>query len=68
MTTTRPLVTVLTPVYNGEAYLAQCIESVRAQTYDHWEYVIVNNASRDRTGEIVGRYAALDRRIRVFTN
>ncbi|MGH7278600.1 MAG: glycosyltransferase family 2 protein [Candidatus Rokuibacteriota bacterium] len=64
----QPLVSVLTPVYNGEASIARCIESVLAQTYDHWEYVIVDNASTDRTGEIVARYAAHDSRIRVHTN
>lgn len=64
----RPLVTVLTPVYNGEAYIAECIESVLAQTYERWEYVIVNNASTDRTGEIIAQYAARDPRIRIHTN
>ena len=44
----QPL-SVLTPVYNGELYLAECIESVLAQTYENWTYTIVNNCSRDRT-------------------
>lgn len=64
----RPFVTVLTPVYNGERYLAACIESVLNQTYDHWEYLIVDNASTDRTAEIIAEYAARDSRIRVHTN
>lgn len=63
-----PLVSVLTPVYNGEAFLAECIESVLAQTYQNWEYVIVNNCSTDRTLEIAQAYAARDRRIRVSCN
>jgi glycosyltransferase involved in cell wall biosynthesis len=63
-----PLVSVLTPVLNGERYLAECIESVLAQTYTNWEYAIVDNASRDRTGEIARHYAALDSRIRVLRN
>jgi glycosyltransferase involved in cell wall biosynthesis len=63
-----PLVTVLTPVYNGEAFLAQCIDSVLAQTYSCWEYVLVDNASTDATGEILRAYAARDRRLRVHTN
>jgi glycosyltransferase involved in cell wall biosynthesis len=62
------LVTVVTPVFNGEPYLAQCIESVLAQTYSHWEYVIVDNASTDRTGEIAQTYAARDSRLRVVRN
>lgn len=64
----QPLVSVLTPVYNGEAYLADCIESVLAQTYRNFEYIIVNNCSKDRTLEIAEKYAAQDRRVRVVTN
>jgi glycosyltransferase involved in cell wall biosynthesis len=62
-----PLVTVLTPVYNGETYLAECIESVLAQTYSNWHYIIVNNNSTDRTLEIAERYARADNRIEVHT-
>jgi glycosyltransferase involved in cell wall biosynthesis len=64
----QPLVSVLTPVYNGEKYLAECIESVLAQTYDNWEYVIVNNCSTDRTLEIAQQYADKDKRIRIHNN
>jgi glycosyltransferase involved in cell wall biosynthesis len=64
----QPLVSVLTPVYNGEAYLAECIESVLAQTYSNWEYLIVNNCSTDGTLEIAERYARLDKRIQVYNN
>ncbi len=64
----QPLVSVVTPVYNGEEYLAECIESVLAQTYQNWEYVIVNNCSTDRSLEIAQRYARRDRRIRVHNN
>lgn len=63
-----PLVSVLTPVYNGEDYLGQCIESVLAQTYQNWEYVIVNNRSTDRTLEIAEQYAMKDKRIRIHNN
>jgi glycosyltransferase involved in cell wall biosynthesis len=65
---TRPLVSVVTPVHNGELYLRQCIESVLAQTYDHWEYTILDNCSTDRSLEIAQSYAALDRRIVVLSN
>jgi len=61
----QPKVSVVTPVYNGEAFLAEAIESVRTQTYPNWEYVISDNCSTDRTREIAERYAALDPRIRV---
>ena len=64
----QPLVSVLTPVYNGERYLSECIESVLAQTYQNWEYCIVNNCSTDRTLEIAQTYAERDKRIRIHNN
>ena len=63
-----PFVTILTPVYNGEKYLAECIESVLAQTYQNWEYIIVNNCSTDRSLEIAEHYAQKDPRIKVRSN
>lgn len=60
-----PVISVLTPVYNGESYLAECIESVLAQTRADWEYIIVDNCSQDGTAELAERYAARDDRIRV---
>lgn len=68
MSESRPLVSIVTPVYNGAAYLAECVESVLAQTYPNWEYVIVNNGSTDESLAIAQRYAAQDRRIRVHDN
>jgi len=64
----QPLVSVVTPVYNAEPYLAECIESVLAQTYENWEYIIVNNCSTDRSLEIAQHYAQQDARIRVHNN
>lgn len=61
----QPLVYVLTPVYNGEKYLVECIESVLAQTYQKWEYCILNNRSTDRSREIAASYAKRDARISV---
>jgi glycosyltransferase involved in cell wall biosynthesis len=67
-TTSQPLVSVVTPAYNEEEHLAECIESVLAQTYKNWDYTIVNNCSKDKTLEIACRYAAKDPRIRVHDN
>lgn len=62
-----PTVSVVTPVYNGEQYLAECIESVLSQSYEDFEYVIVDNCSSDGTRRIAESYAR-DRRIRIHHN
>jgi glycosyltransferase involved in cell wall biosynthesis len=64
----QPLVSIVTPVYNGEKYLAECIESVLRQTYENWEYLIADNCSTDRSLEIARQYAARDSRLHVFEN
>jgi glycosyltransferase involved in cell wall biosynthesis len=64
----QPLVSIVTPVYNGEKYLPECIESILSQTYQKWEYIIVNNCSKDSSFEIASKYAEIDKRIRVHNN
>ena len=59
-----PLVSVVTPVYNGGEYLVECIESVIGQSYQNWEYLLVDNASTDLTPEIISRFASKDSRIK----
>lgn len=59
---------VVTPVYNGERFLHESIESVLEQTYNEWRYVIVDNRSTDRTAEIAANYAARDGRISLSRN
>jgi glycosyltransferase involved in cell wall biosynthesis len=54
---------VITPVYNGAKYLAECVESVLAQTHANWAHVIVDNASTDATPDIAESYARRDSRI-----
>ena len=66
--TSQPLVSIVTPAYNEEEHLAECIESVLAQSHHNWEYTIVNNCSTDNTLEIARRYAAKDTRIRIHNN
>ena len=61
------LVSIITPLYNGEKYVAQTIESVLAQTYPHWEMIVVNDGSRDRSEQIVREYTERDPRIRLFS-
>lgn len=60
-----PLVSIITPFYNTERYIAECIESVLEQTYANWEYILVNNQSTDSSRNIVEQYAQKDKRIRL---
>jgi glycosyltransferase involved in cell wall biosynthesis len=53
-----PLVSIVTPFYNTVEYLAECIESVLAQTYGNWDYILVNNSSTDGSAELAEKYAA----------
>jgi glycosyltransferase involved in cell wall biosynthesis len=63
-----PFVSVVTPVFNGEPFLAECIESVLAQDYPFSEYIIVNNCRTDGPLQLAKDYASRDPRIRVTTN
>ncbi len=64
----QPFVSVVTPFYNTARYLAECIESVLGQSYDNWEYVLLDNCSTDGSHEIAEQYATKDPRIRLFRN
>jgi glycosyltransferase involved in cell wall biosynthesis len=62
---TNLCVSVVTPFHNTAPYLAQCIESVLAQTCPNFEYILVDNCSTDGSGEIAEEYAKRDPRIRL---
>lgn len=64
----KPLVSIVLPVYNGEKYLSQSIESCLNQTYNNLELIIVNDCSKDKTLEISSLYAAKDNRIKIINN
>ncbi len=65
---TNPLVSIVTPVYNSEDFLKECIDSVLNQTYQNWEYIIVDDCSTDGTAEIAKNYAELHDKITVSQN
>lgn len=58
----RPLISILTPVFNQSSYIDQTIRSVISQTYQNWEWIIVDDGSTDGTGDIIRDVA--DSRIR----
>jgi glycosyltransferase involved in cell wall biosynthesis len=62
----EPLVSVVTPFYNTAQYLAECIESVLAQSYSNFEYILSDNCSTDGSSEIAASYARRDSRIRLI--
>jgi teichuronic acid biosynthesis glycosyltransferase TuaG len=61
-----PLVSIITPTFNSAPSLRTAIDSVRAQTFQDWELVIVDDASYDGTTALISRYAAEDERIRLI--
>ncbi len=61
------LVSIITPLYNSERFVAATIESVLAQTYQHWEMIVINDGSTDNSAHIVAEYATRDPRIKLFS-
>ena len=62
----QPLVSVIMPCYNMERFISETIASVQRQTYPHWELLIVDDASTDRTADMVKNLQNQDERIRFF--
>ncbi len=58
-------VSIITPLYNAESFIAETIRSVLSQTMDEWEMIVVDDCSTDRSAEVVREVAAGDRRIRL---
>ena len=61
-----PKVSIVVPIYNTEKYLAQCIDSILAQTFTDFELILVNDGSKDNSGKICDEYALKDSRIVVI--
>ena len=61
-----PKVSIIMPVYNAEKYVSEAIESVRNQSYENWELIIVDDGSTDRSPEIIDAYSRKDPRIKSF--
>ena len=64
----RPKVSIGLPVYNGEVFIEEAIDSILGQTFTDFELIICDNASTDRTPEICRRYAERDARVHYYCN
>ena len=62
----RGKISVIVPVYNVEPYLARCVDSILAQSYQNLEVILVNDGSKDGSGRICDGYAAKDSRVTVI--
>lgn len=60
------LISIIIPVYNAERYLIECIESILSQSYGNFELILVNDGSKDRSGEICRKYASANPAVRVI--
>ena len=59
-------VSIIVPAYNAEKILPKCLDSILSQTYKDFEVILINDGSKDRTGEVADGYAAKDDRIKVI--
>ena len=60
------LITIIVPVYNVEKYIRECIDSLINQTYKNLEIILVDDGSKDKSGEICENYANADSRVKVI--
>ncbi|RKR07169.1 teichuronic acid biosynthesis glycosyltransferase TuaG [Maribacter vaceletii] len=65
---TQPLVSIITPSYNSEEFIAETINSIICQTYPNWELIIIDDASIDKTIDILHEFANKDSRIKYLRN
>jgi glycosyltransferase involved in cell wall biosynthesis len=59
----QPLISVIMPVYNGELFLERAIESILVQTFENFEFIIINDGSSDKSLEVIEKYKKKDERI-----
>lgn len=62
----QPKISIIIPVYNAEAYLSMCLDTILKQTYPHFEILAVNDGSTDYSLKRLKEYAAQDARLQVF--
>lgn len=62
----KGLVSIITPIYNGERYVKETINSVIKQTYPNWEMIIVDDGSKDNSAQIIKEFTGKEKRIRLI--
>lgn len=65
LSTSLGMISVIVPVFGAERFIRRCVDSILAQTYSHWELILVDDGSPDACGVICDAYARKDNRIRV---
>lgn len=61
-----PTISVIVPVYNAEKTLRRCVDSILAQTFEDFELILINDGSKDQSGDICDEYAAKDSRVKTI--
>ena len=59
-------VSIIVPVYQVEKYIRQCVDSILAQTFTDFELILVDDGSKDQSGQICDEYARMDTRVKVI--
>ncbi|MDE6637121.1 MAG: glycosyltransferase [Muribaculaceae bacterium] len=62
----KPKISIIVPIYNMETYLRQCLDSIKDQTFNDWECILVDDGSTDSSSEICDEYASKDPRFKVI--
>lgn len=60
----QPAFSIIVPVYNAESTLQRCVDSILAQTFEDFELILINDGSKDQSGDICDEYAAKDSRVK----
>ena len=64
--TIKPKISIIIPVYNGEKYLADCLNSILEQSFKEFELIIINDGSTDNTENVIEQFKNIDSRIKSF--
>lgn len=68
MTVSYPKVSIITPAFNSEKYILKCYDSIKEQTLDDWEWIVIDDGSLDRTRDIIGEISSVDERVKFIKN